>query len=387
LPALLEEIAAMVRVDAQRKGLVFALDAPPDLPALVRADDKRIRQILLNLLGNAIKFTDAGRVTLSVLAVPLDDERIQLRVSVEDTGIGIAPEDKSRIFAPFEQTEQGRKRESGVGLGLAISQELAHRMGGVIEVDSDPGTGSKFRFIVPLPVVYEQQAVAPARRRIVGYEGRRLSILVADDQEENRQLLRRMLEALGFQVALAGDGREAVAAASDRRPDLIVMDLRMPEMTGFEAARAIRQLAGLETVPLMAASASSADLEHAEADPATFSTCLRKPFQTQDLIDAIERVVDLKWRYVETEAAPGPEEARPAEPMVPPAQSVIETLLELARLGKLVRVEQLARELEQQEVLRPFARRVHALARRLDEEGLVALLEECRGLHRDAVTE
>ena len=285
LPALLEEIAAMVRVEAQQKGLNFILDAPPTLPTLVQADGKRIRQILLNLLGNAIKFTDSGRVALSVEATPVENGSIRLRMSVEDTGMGIAPEDQTRIFTPFEQTDQGRKREAGVGLGLAISQELAHLMGGAIEVQSQLGVGSQFRFVVVLPLVDEQEAVVPAHRRIVAYEGGRRCILVADDQEENRQLMRRMLEPLGFDVALAADGREASEVARARRPDLIVMDLRMPEMDGFEAARTIRDEPGLRSVPLVAASASTSDLERAEADPATFAICLRKPFQAADLID------------------------------------------------------------------------------------------------------
>ena len=387
LPVLLEEIAAMVRVDAERKGLTFALDLPADLPAVVQADGKRMRQILLNLLGNAIKFTDAGEVTLSVRASAGGEGQIRLDLSVEDTGMGIAPEDRTRIFAPFEQTEQGRRREAGVGLGLAISQELAHRMGGSIDVESRLGSGSRFRFTVVLPLVHEPEAVAPARTHIAGYEGGRRSILVADDQEENRQLLRRMLEALGFEVALAGDGREAVAAARERRPDLVFMDLRMPGMNGFEAARAIRRSPGLDRVPVVAASASSADLEHAEADVDTFAACLRKPFQTSDLIDVIEHSLGLRWRYAEAQAvAPGGKAPSP-EQLVAPPRSVLETLLELARLGKLVRIEQLALELEQQESLRPFARRVHALARHLDEEQLVALLERCLGAQRDAVTE
>ena len=318
-------------------------------------------------------------------AIPAGEGRIELRVSVEDTGMGIAPEDKSRIFAPFEQTEQGRKREAGVGLGLAISRELAHRMGGVIEVDSQPGSGSRFSFSVVLPVVEVQEAVAPARLHIAGYEGKRRSILVADDQEENRQLLRRMLELLGFDVVLAGDGREAIAAARERHPDLIMMDLRMPGTSGFEAARIIRSMPGLETVPLMAASASTADLEHAEADPTTFAACLRKPFQTSDLIDAIERSLHLKWRYVQPGGATAAEQ--PQTRLVAPPRDVLITLLELARLGKLVRVEQMALELEREDALRPFARHVYGLARRLDEEELITLLEEYLGAQRDAVTE
>ncbi len=210
--------------------------------------------------------------------------------------------------------------------------------------------------------------------------------MVADDQEENRQLLRRMLESLGFDVVLAGNGREAIAAARERRPDLIMMDLRMPGTSGFEAARIIRSTPGLETVPLMAASASTADLEHAEADPDTFAACLRKPFQTSDLIDAIERSLHLQWR-IDAGAAAAAEEERPQAQLVSPPQDVLAALLELARLGKLVRVEQVALELEREDALRPFARRVYGLARRLDEERLIALLEECLGAHRDAVTE
>jgi signal transduction histidine kinase/FixJ family two-component response regulator len=387
LPALLEEIAAMVRVEAQQKGLAFVLEAPADLPVGVQADGKRIRQILLNLLGNAIKFTDTGRVTLSVQAVPVDSGSIRLRVSVEDTGMGIAPEDQTRIFTPFEQTEQGRKREAGVGLGLAISQELAHLMGGVIEVQSRLGEGSQFLFTVMLPLVDEQLVEATTHQRIVAYEGARRRILVADDQEENRQLMQRMLEPLGFDVALAGDGHEATVAALERHPDLIVMDLRMPEMDGFEAAHTIRREPGLRRVPLVAASASTSDLERAEADPDTFSTCLRKPFQAADLIDTIGRILDLKWRYVETDGPPPATVRKPATQLVPPPRAVLQELLDLARLGKLVRVEQRALELEQEEALRPFAHRLFAMARRLDEEGLVAMLEACLRAHRDAVTE
>ncbi len=384
LPALLEEIASMVRIDAQRKGLTFVLDAPADLPALVRADGKRIRQILLNLLGNAIKFTDVGQVSLSVQAMRMHDGRIELQMSVEDTGAGIAPEDQARIFVPFEQTEQGRKRESGVGLGLAISQELAHLMAGTIEVESQQGSGSRFRFTVVLPLVHEEQVAAPVGGNIVGYEGIRRCILVADDQEENRQLLRRMLEPLGFDVAVAGDGREAIARSLERRPDFILMDLRMPEMNGFEAARAIHQSPGLQTVPVVAASASSADLERAEADPQDFGACLRKPFQATDLLEVLGRILDLTWRYAEPHKVPAVQTELHVAELVPPPGTVLEELLELARLGKLVRIEQRALELDQQTALRPFARHVYGLARGLDEERLIALLEDCLGARRDA---
>jgi signal transduction histidine kinase/DNA-binding NarL/FixJ family response regulator len=386
LAALFEEIAAMVRVEARRKGLDFFLEAPADLPETVEADGKRLRQILLNLLGNAIKFTDSGGVTLGVQSAPAQGGKVELRVSVQDTGVGISAKDTTRIFAPFEQAEEGQKQESGVGLGLAITRELARLMGGEIEVDSQPGRGSQFRFIVNLPVVRTRQDTVPPADPVVGYLGARRSILVVDDQEENRQLLRQLLEPLGFDVMLASGGKEAVTSASTHCPDLIVMDLRMAGMDGMEAARAIRSTAGLENVFIVAASASSADLARAEADPGTFVTCLRKPFQTKDLLNAIQGPLALNWRYADAAMAAGDHDGEAPADAVVPARDALEELLDLARMGKLVRVEQIALELEQRDPrYAPFGRHLYTLARGFDEERLVAILEDCLEASRDDI--
>ena len=379
LAALFEEIAAMVRVEAHRKGLDFFLDAPAGLPEMVEADGKRLRQILLNLLGNAIKFTDSGGVTLGVRCVPAEGGKVELRVSVKDTGVGISPKDTTRIFSPFEQAEEGQKQESGVGLGLAITRELARLMGGDVEVDSQPGRGSQFRFAVKLPLVQARQDSVPASAPVVGYRGARRTILVVDDQEENRRLLQQLLEPLGFGVTLAGGGKEAVASALANRPDLIVMDLRMPGMDGVEAARAIRRTPGLENIFIVGASAGSAELERAEADPGTFVTCLRKPFPTEALLDAIQQALELRWRRADSGMAAGDDtgDAQAADIIAPPV-AVVEELLDLARMGKLVRVEQIALELEQQNArFGSFGRRLYALARGFEEERLVAMLEDC----------
>jgi polar amino acid transport system substrate-binding protein len=389
LRALLEEIAAMVRVDAQQKGLNFFVEISPDLPPVVKVDGRRLRQIVLNLLGNAIKFTEEGSVTLAVDATPLDEDQVELRISVQDTGIGIAPKDLARIFAPFEQAAGGQRRESGAGLGLAISRDLAKSMGGRIEVDSRPGGGSDFRCWLTLPVVHEQQAAAVEVARVVGYEGRRLCVLAVDDQPENRMLLRQTLEPIGFEVLLAADGEEAVAAARKRPPDLVVMDLRMPGTNGFDAAHAIRRTAGLHAVAIVAASASTADLERAEADQDTFFACLRKPFQTSELLDVIGHVLAPQWCYAKAGAAADAGMALPPQTeLVAPARAVLEELLELARMGMLVRVEQIALDLERRDTRhQAFARRVYGLAHNFEEEALVALLQRCLGARSNATTD
>jgi CheY-like chemotaxis protein len=211
---------------------------------------------------------------------------------------------------------------------------------------------------------------------VAGYLGERRSILVVDDQEENPRLLQQLLEPLGFRVLLAKSGAEAVAIAQASPPDLVVMDLRMPGMDGVAAGRAIRS--NLKSVCVIAASASSVELERAAADPETFSTCLRKPFQTQDLLDAIQHALSLDWRYAdaggERAAVAGQEEVS----AVAPPRAVLEELLDLARLGKLVRLEQVALDLEQRDGrYGAFGRQLYKLARGFEEERLVSILEDC----------
>jgi CheY-like chemotaxis protein len=230
--------------------------------------------------------------------------------------------------------------------------------------------------------------VPPAAARIAGYEGRRLTVLAVDDQPENRMLLRQMLEPIGFEVMLVADGQDAVAAARKRAPDLIIMDLRMPGTNGFDAAHAIRRSPGLQTVSIIAASASSADLERAEADHDTFSACLRKPFQTSDLLDVIGHVLAPRWHYVQPQAADIVEKPAAHAEEVVPARSILEELLELARMGMLVRVEQIALDLERRDArYQAFARRVYTLAHNFEEEALIVLLQRCLGARSDATAD
>jgi CheY-like chemotaxis protein len=195
-----------------------------------------------------------------------------------------------------------------------------------------------------------------------------------------------LLEPLGFEVMLANSGKEAVSSAGAHRPDLIVMDLRMAGMDGMEAARAIRSTPGLEDVFIVAASASSADLARAEADPGTFVACLRKPFQSRDLLDAIQGPLALKWRCANAVVVVGDHDGEAPADVVVPARDALEELLDLARMGKLVRVEQIALELEQRDPrYAPFGRHLYTLARGFHEERLVAILEDCLEASRDDV--
>ena len=245
LPAFLRQIADIVRARAEAKNLLLTYEALTPLPAAVLADETRLRQVLLNLLGNAVKFTDQGHVALTVEA--LDEVKtaagkpgIVLRFRVEDTGAGIAPDQLERVFQPFEQAGQTGGEIEGTGLGLAISRRIVELMGGELKVESQLDRGSIFRFDVSLPLTNAIALKEPAPiRTITGFQGRRRKVLIADDKQYNRLLLADMLEPLGFEVITAEDGQKAVDRAIEWRPDAIVMDLVMPVKTGFEAAREI----------------------------------------------------------------------------------------------------------------------------------------------------
>jgi CheY-like chemotaxis protein len=270
------------------------------VPAAVWVDGKRLRQVLLNLLSNAVKFTDAGEVWLRVRRLSSSSQdgamrKVLLRFQVQDTGIGIGPEQLARLFQPFEQLADASRREGGAGLGLAISQQLVQLMGGRIRVERRAEGGSVFGFDLELPVAAGGSVAAPPQALEVGYKGRRRSILVVDDVVQNRAMLIDTLVPLGFEVLSASDGREALAVAGRGRPDLILMDVMMPVMDGLEATRRLRQLAEFESTPIVAVSASAGREEAARACDAGADLLLAKPLQREALLQVIGELLGLSW--------------------------------------------------------------------------------------------
>jgi CheY-like chemotaxis protein len=250
LAPFLQGIGNIIRVRAEQQGVRFIHDAG-ELPAIVIADERRLRQVLLNLLGNAAKFTDRGEVSLRVRALDADEYQARLRFEVRDTGIGIKPEDLDTLFQSFQQVGEERRRRGGTGLGLAISRQLVRHMGGDIQVESAPGRGSRFWFEIVLPTGSADAAPAP-ERRVVGYEGERKTVLVVDDVPANRALLVDMLRPLGFTMVEAENGRVGLEKAQAVLPDVILMDNVMPVMDGLEATKRLRELPALKEVPVIA---------------------------------------------------------------------------------------------------------------------------------------
>ena len=349
LHRLLHEIQSLMGVGAAEKGLQFALECAPDLPRFVAVDAGKLRQVLLNLVGNAIKYTDSGGVKLRArLASRERTEKAQIRFEVEDSGPGLSQQDCQRIFFPFVQGSQA-SAQAGTGLGLAICKQYVELMGGQIGIASEPGRGSKFYFSIPvsvLPSVAEPEE--PKHGRILGLaEGQpQHRLLIVEDQAENRLLLRRLLDPFGFEMSEAINGKEAVALFEQKRPDLIWMDVRMPVMDGLEAIRRIRATKAGADTKIIALTAHALEEERSAIMAAGCDDFVRKPFREQEIFDALARHLLLKFNY---EKAPGPEstpgvpgltlrpeqlEGLPAELLRELRQAVIE--LDTARTHALI---------------------------------------------------
>ncbi len=380
LPSFIEGLAGLMQLRAEQKGIYFTYEQRTLLPLGVRADEKRLRQVLLNLLGNAVKFTDQGGVTLRVNAETLDAEQTQLRFEVADTGVGLTPEQAQRLFMPFEQVGDARQRAAGTGLGLAISQKLVQAMGGLIQVQSTPGQGSVFWFEVALPLATGVDGPQPrAERLIAGYRGAARTILVVDDKDSNRAVLHSLLTPLGFNVVEAADGRAGVEKARALRPDAILMDLVMPVLTGFEAAQQIRQSPDLAQTLIVAVSASVFEADQHQSKLAGCDAFMSKPVILRELLALLEARLGLEWVYAESAAeapAAGPAtEPSPAELIAPPAAE-LRTLHELALLGDMRGLrKQTEQLLEQGAQYQPFVAKVQTLARNFEDKALLALIE------------
>ena len=370
LARFVQTIIEMVGVKAAQKRLEFVWDLAPGLPQWIRADEKRLRQVLLNLLSNAVKFTDRGRVTLRVRFTP----PARLCFEVQDTGIGIAADQLETIFAPFEQAGDLRRRLAGTGLGLAISRQYVRLMGGEIQVESRVGQGSTFRFEVEVQLVRAATAVT-AGKIVSGYAGPRRKVLVVDDIAENRAVAADLLTPLDFEVAEAANGREALEQAQRLRPDLILMDIVMPELDGLAATRLLRQREAFREVPILAMSASVSASDSEQSLAAGMNAFLPKPLDADKLFEQMARVLRLEWTYGPEKAEALPE----AVPIVTPPLEEMEALYRLAQLGNMRDIMAQAERLAQlDERYRSFANQLKALAKGYQSQAVLRLVEEYR---------
>lgn len=309
---LLNTLEEMLRLQAQNKGLQLIFDYSSDLPPYVRTDESKLRQVLINLLGNAIKFTSEGGVTLRVKAEHGSREELlmldaQLVFEIEDTGPGIASSEIDNLFKPFVQTETGRKTQEGTGLGLPISRQFVQLMGGDITISSTVGQGSIFKFNVRVELAdaAEIQTDQMTRRAIALASGQpEYRILVVDDRLESRLLLVKLLASLGFSVREAENGAQAVDVWSSYSPHLIWMDMRMPVMDGYEATKRIKaHLKGQATV-IIALTASAFEEERSVVLSAGCDDFVAKPFREQVILEKMAHYLGVRYVYEELVSSP-----------------------------------------------------------------------------------
>jgi predicted ATPase/signal transduction histidine kinase/CheY-like chemotaxis protein len=305
---MLQELGQMMKSRAEGKGLRFSLELDPTLPPYAKADMGKLRQILINLLGNAVKFTSEGGVSLRARALPIADDpsTVTLQLEIEDSGPGIAPKQVKEIFEPFIQAQQIRSSLKGTGLGLAISKSFVEMMDGEISVDSTPGKGSLFRVELPMVLVEAAEVVdtGSAGPAVLGLESGQAvwRILVVEDDPDNRLLLSSFLGKVGFEIREAENGEQAVALFEQWQPHFIWMDMRMPVMDGYEATTKIRSLPGGDTVKIVAITASAFKEQVKNILQAGCDEVVHKPFKEHEIFECMARQLGVKYIYEEKEA-------------------------------------------------------------------------------------
>lgn len=403
---LLKNIQEMFWIRAQQKNIAFIFEQLSPLPKGVHADEKRLRQILTSLIDNAIKFTHRGGVCLKVgyaemtSPLPLNKQNSaiseslkeratsepshltrKIRFQIEDTGIGIAPEELAKIFQPFKQVDDDKYWTAGMGLGLFMTKKLVEMMGGELHVNSTLGAGSTFWMELELVEIPHFVEKTPEREPIItGYEGARRTILVVDDVLENRLVVANLLEPFGFKVSEAGDGKEGLIKAQTLHPDLILMDFVMPVMDGFEATRRIRKIPELKRTPIIAASASVFDYDRLESIAAGCDAFIAKPFRANVLLELLQKHLQLAWIY-QNESKQLAEDTVTSTPvtetLVGPSATEAATLLELATLGDIKGILDYVGKLERLDTaLMPFATQIRQLAKEFKEEQICKLVEQ-----------
>jgi signal transduction histidine kinase/CheY-like chemotaxis protein len=370
LSELLDQLEDMFRLQAQNKGIEFRCERAAHLPAFVHTDQKRLRQILINLLSNAVKYTDTGHAAMTV--------RYRNQVGefeITDTGMGIPADELQRIFEPFERGHDAARRGiPGTGLGLTITKLLTQVMGGEISVQSEPGRGTTFLVRMFLSEAMHGEA-SDRRGRITGYVGARRCVLLIDDDSEHVEMMRLLLDSLGFEVLKAAGGRLGLEAIERRRPDIALLDISMPDLTGWEVLTQIRQRASLSELPVVMVSANA----H-EYTPVGYQTAhdgfLTKPVDVTVLLETLQRCLRLEWRHDPPDAAPKADQLSAG---VTAARHHLEDLWQLGKIGHVRGIHAKLRDIESEDpAARPITTHLRGLVESFEMKRYMELVGELR---------
>ncbi len=371
LNVFLENILEMTRPRANSKTLELVVQKSTALPVFVRGDERRLRQVMLNLLGNAVKFTKQGRVTFIIEP----ESAGHIRFSIQDTGVGIPADRIDRLFEPFLRIDTPGQYVEGSGLGLAISRRLTRLMGGDLTIQSAPGQGSVFTVTAPLPET-DQLSTTPApteTRPVVGYQGERRRILIVDDKSDNRLLLLNLLTSLGFETLEADNGQAGIEQALAGKPDAILMDLVMPILDGYQTTRRLRENTVTRDMVIIAVSASAFEHDRQSSLAAGCTDFLPKPIQINDLLEQLRRYLRLEWVY---EEAPVELIVPVGAAMVHPPKKRLDFLWQLAAGGDVMGIDNQLTELEHEDaVFMPFITKIRAMTADFDMKRIREFLE------------
>jgi PAS domain S-box-containing protein len=309
LSTLVMDLAAMFRLRAEAKGLQLEVYGDGELSRHIVADQGKLRQVLINLLGNAVKFTEIGWIKLHVSGAPRSGDQLELSIQVEDSGMGIPATEQSKLFRPFVQTQHGLASQNGTGLGLAISREFVRLMGGEITVSSEVGKGSLFHFTIPVQACAVNALPAqPVPRRVLALGPRQSAarVLIVDDEPNGRGWLTDLLKSIGFEVREADRGETAIRLWQEWRPQLILMDIHMPGMNGLEATRTIKAEGNGKPPVIIALTASALEEERDTVMKSDgIDDFLSKPCRENELLEKIRVHLNLDYRYLDEPPAPG----------------------------------------------------------------------------------
>lgn len=382
LPSFMQAVVEISRIKAEQKNIKFNYISSGEMPEGIAADEKRLRQVLLNLLGNAIEFTDNGSVSLetSCSSNPSKSNEIKLHFTVRDTGVGMNPAQLEKIFLPFEQVRDDSRKSEGTGLGLAITQKILEMMDSSISVRSELGAGSMFEFEISCPLAADWMHSSSLTKtgKITGYSGSKKQVLVADDRWENRSVIVNLLSPLGFAMQEAENGREALEQIEKLPPNLIITDLAMPVMDGWEMLSQLRQSENFQNIPIIVSSASVYEIDRQQSLAAGGDDFLSKPVQAEELYALLAKHLKLSWIYAEAMTVPTADVAMQAESeIVKPPASELAKLIEYAKKGQMKGIEQELDKLTKIDAkYQPFVNQLNQLVKEFNIQKIRQFLQQ-----------